>query len=200
MKILKKIASVVLLVILILGLNSCRETTLKDWFKAGSKPESYIVGLDKSVYQNGNQSAFLESIDSISNGFGTLMQSCDAKKYSGKKIKMSGFVKSENVKDWSGMWLRIDSTQSPSSKHFDNMLNRPIKGKTDWTNYENIMDVPENSYTMNFGILLAGTGKVWIDNLSFEIIGISSEKFNDSSSGERSFELNSEPQNLNFEK
>lgn len=173
---------------------------MKDWFKAGNKPESYIVGLDNSIYQNGNQSAFLESIDTISNGFGTLMQSCDAKKYSGKKIKMSGFIKSENVKDWSGMWLRIDSTQNPSSKHFDNMMNRPIKGKTDWTIYEIIMDVPEKSYTLNFGILLAGPGKVWFDNVKFEIIGNSTEKFSESLNVKKSTKLNLKPKNLDFEK
>jgi len=44
------------------------------------------------------------------------------------------------------------------------------------------------------------SGKVWIDNLSFEIIGNSSEKFNDPLNIARSFELNSKPQNLNFEK
>ncbi|MDG1728579.1 MAG: hypothetical protein P8K68_10715 [Algibacter sp.] len=53
---------------------------------------------------------------------------------------------------------------------------------------------------MNFGILLVGSGKVWIDHLIFEIIGNSAEKFNESSNDKSSFNLNPEPQNLNFEK
>ncbi|MDG1728580.1 MAG: hypothetical protein P8I04_01755 [Algibacter sp.] len=104
MKTLKKIGSIAFfLVILIIALHSCRGTTLKGWFKTGSIPESYKIGLDKSIFQNGNQSAFLESIDSISNGFGTLMQSCEAKQYSGKRIKLSGFVKAEQT----GLIMRL---------------------------------------------------------------------------------------------
>jgi hypothetical protein len=200
MKSVKNIVLISFLGILILALYSCKETTIKGWYKAGNKPESYRVGLDKSIYQNGNQSAFLESIETITSGFGTLMQSCETKNYSGKKIKMSGFIKSENVKDWAGMWLRIDESNKPSTEHFDNMVNRPIKGSTDWTNYEIIMDVPVNSYTMNFGILLSGTGKVWIDNVKFEIIDDSSEKFEEPYGNKKSTGLNLQPDNLDFEK
>ena len=200
MKTLKNIASITLLTLFTIGLNSCAENSPKNWFKAGSNPESYNIGIEKSKAQNGRKSAFLMSNYAAADQFGTLMQSCDAKEYTGKKIKMSGFIKSENVIDWSGMWLRIDSTHNSTSKYLDNMKNRQIKGNTDWTKYEIILDVPENSYSMNFGILLAGSGKVWFDDVKFEIIGDSTEKFSDSINIKKSHDLNVKPQNLNFEK
>ena len=200
MKTLKKIASIFLLTLFTIGLNSCAENSPKNWFKAGSNPKSYNIGIEKLKVQNGQKSAFLTSNYATADQFGTLMQSCNVSEYIGKKIKMSGFIKSENVIDWSGMWLRIDSSDNPTSKYFDNMRNRPIKGNTDWTKYEIILDVPENSYSMNFGVLLAGSGKVWFDDVNFEIIGDSTEKFSDSFNIKKSHNLNVKPQNLDFEK
>ena len=200
METLNKIASITLLILLSIGLNSCAENSPKHWYIAGSNPERYSVGIDKSKAKNGQQSAFLMSNNATPNQFGTLMQSCDAKEYTGKKIKMSGFIKSEKVRDWSGLWLRIDSTYNPTIKYFDNMRNRPIGGDTDWTKYEIIMDVPKNSFSMNFGVLLTGTGKVWIDNVKFEIIGNSTEKFSDLLNIKKSHNLNLKPKNLDFEK
>lgn len=200
MKTIIKITWYTFLLFLTIIISSCSDNTPKSWFKAGSNPDSYGIGIDKSIFQNGEKSAYLTSNFASITEFGTLMQTCSAKEYSGKKVKLSGFIKSENVTGWSGLWFRIDANKNAGSKYFDNMQDRPVKGDSDWNNYEIVLDVPQNSYSMNFGILLAGSGKVWIDNLSFEIIGNSSEKFNDSLSIARSFELNSKPQNLNFEK
>jgi len=145
--------------------------TFDGWFKAGNKPNSYNVGLDKHIFKSGGSSAFIESSESKIEGFGTLMQTCSAQEYFGKRIKMTGYIKSENVSDWAGMWLRVDSKLTKQqSLSFDNMQDRPIKGNTDWTKCEIILDVPEESGTLNFGVLLSGTGRVWVDNIGFEVV------------------------------
>lgn len=143
---------------------------IEGWFLAGSKPGSYEIGLDKSVYMTGGRSAFLASTDKKTEGFGTLMQSCGANEYLGKRIKMTAYVKSENVSDWAGMWLRVDSRSTHKPLSFDNMQDRPIQGDNDWMKCEIILDVPDESGTLNFGVLLSGTGKVWFDNISFEVV------------------------------
>ncbi len=89
----------------------------------------------------------------------------------GTRIKMTGYIKSEHVADWSGMWLRIDAKTGNESLGFDNMYDRPVKGTSDWTKCEIIMDVPAESGTLNYGVLINGIGKIWFDNVSFEIIG-----------------------------
>ena len=165
---------------------------IEGWFLAGSKPASYQIGLDKSVYMTGSSSAFLESKDKKIDGFGTIMQSCLADDYLGKRIKMTSYIKSRDVSDWAGMWLRVDSKEQGKVLSFDNMQDRAIKGTTDWTKYEIILDVPEESATLNFGVLLSGTGKIWIDNISFEIV----DKMETKATGERSLK---KPTNLNFE-
>jgi len=199
MKTIKKISILLFWMIISIGLESCINELPKDWFKAGSEPENYKIDLDYSIVQNGKKSVFIESIEMNIDEFGTLMQTCSAKEYLGKKVKMTGFIKTENVTDWVGMWLRIDPVKTISNEYFDNMANRPIKGNTNWTKYEIILDIPTNSNSMNFGVLLKGSGKVWIDNLSFDIIGNSMKKFNDSLNIGISNKLLSKPKNLDFE-
>ena len=196
---MKKTFILSLLIISIFGLNSCKQNLSNEWFKVGSKPDSYEVDLGNSNVYNGKKSALIESAESEIDGFGTIMQTCSASEYLGKKIRMSGFIKTENVSNWSGMWLRIDSKKSQSPKYFDNMRDRQIKGTTNWKKYEIIMDIPTNSNDMNFGVLLNGTGKVWIDNISFEIIGETTEKFNDSLNIGITKKLLPKPTNLDFE-
>lgn len=172
---MKKLSIISIAMILVcLGIllirNEISAQTINGWFKAGNKPNSYNVGLDKSIFKTGGSSAFIESSDIKIDGFGTLMQTCNAQEYLGKRIKMTGYIKSENVYEWAGMWLRVDSKLTNKSLSFDNMQDRPIKGDNDWTKCEIILDVLEESGTLNFGVLISGTGKVWFDNISFEIV------------------------------
>lgn len=137
------------------------------WFPAGSNPSEYEMSIDKKIFQNGNSSAFIKSKSPKLNDFGTLMQTIDAKDYLGKRLKLSGHIKSQDVNGWSGMWMRIDGDNN-QQLGFDNMQNRAITGTTNWEKYEIVLDVPGNSKTLNYGVLLGGNGKVWIDNLKME--------------------------------
>ena len=129
------------------------------WHKAGDDPESYDMGIDKGAGQDGKNAATIKSIKKTK-GFGTLMQSCIADKYLGKRIKMTGYVKSLDVKGWAGLWLRIDETNLYQKVlGFDNMVNRPIKKTTDWKKYEIVMDIPPNAYNLAYGALLVGQGQ-----------------------------------------
>ena len=51
------------------------------------------------------------------------------------------------------------------------MQNRPIKGTSDWTRYEIVLDVPQNAAAIAFGIRLRGKGQVWLDDVQFAIVG-----------------------------
>ena len=90
----------------------------KDWFKAGSHPKSYDMGIDKGAGQNGKNAGTIKSID----------------------------------------------------KMHDGEKDRSIKGTTDWTEYEIVLDVPLNATKLAYGVLLVGTGQVWFDNIKFEVV------------------------------
>ena len=147
----------------------CSYDLPKNWFKAGSDPDSYEMGIDKNAGRSGGSAAIISSTEKKIKGFGTLMQNSLPGKYLGKRIKMSGYVKSENVDSWAGLWLRVDG-KDKASLSFDNMYDRAIKGTTDWKLYEIILDVPEGATNIAYGALLAGTGTIWFDDLKFDIV------------------------------
>ena len=142
------------------------------WFMAGSKPAAYVTGIDSQDPYNGHASAYLKSNQATVDGFGTLMQQFKADQYLGKRVRFSAFVKSEGLKDWAGLWMRVDkgSGQSTKTLAFDNMQDRPIKGTTAWQNYEVVLDVPEDASGIFFGILLSSTGSVWLNSANFEVV------------------------------
>jgi len=139
------------------------------WHKSGTQPTKYLMGVVKGAGQKGTNAATIKSIGKVK-GTGTLMQSFDPAKYQGKKVKLTGYVRSENVTEWSGLWLRIDDSTTKKSLAFDNMVNRPIKGTTPWTKCEIVLDVPENAGNISYGALLHGSGQIWFDNLTFEVV------------------------------
>lgn len=98
------------------------------------------------------------------------MQMFKADLYLGKRLKMTGCAKSDAVEDWAGFWMRVDGPVGGKSLSFDNMRERGIKGTTGWTKYQIVLDVPENSVNIAFGILLAGTGRVWVSEVNIEVV------------------------------
>ncbi len=171
------------------------------WFKAGSDPKSYDMGIDKGAGQDGKNAATIKSNAKKIKGFGTLMQNCLPENYLGKRVRMSGMVKTQDVSDWSGLWFRIDQKGSDQTLGFDNMhdgkKDRSIKATTAWTKYEIVLDVPLNASNLAYGALLVGTGQIWFDDIKFEVVDNSVPTTGE---GKESLMPSKEPVNLDFEK
>jgi hypothetical protein len=101
------------------------------------------------------------------------MQASSAQQYLGKRVRLTGYLKSKDVKSWAGLWLRVDQAGSKKPLAFDNMSNRAVKGTTDWKKYEIVLDVPAQASNIAYGALLHATGQIWFDNLSFEVVDTS---------------------------
>ncbi|WP_299092596.1 AraC family transcriptional regulator [uncultured Metabacillus sp.] len=171
------------------------EQLLKGWKLSGSHPFNYQMGIDREIFHKGKASGFLNSVTVQSHGeFATMMQEFKADKYLGKRLKLSGFLKSENVNGFCGFWMRVDDALHDVLQ-FDNMGDRPIVGSTEWNHYHIVLDVPENSAVIAFGVLLSGNGQVWIDELKFEEVDKQTPTTNIDISGD----LLDEPTNLSFE-
>ncbi len=168
------------------------ETSMKNWFMAGSHPHDYEQGVDSDVLFNGKKSAYLRSKGLEPEGFGTLMQTFQASAYLGKRLRYSAYVKSEEVENWAGLWMRVDGVEKGTSLAFDNMQNRPIKGTTEWQRYEIVLSVPQDSTNIAFGILLEGSGQVWLSDIQF------AEVSSDVQVTDLSKALPDQPENLDF--
>jgi hypothetical protein len=138
---------------------------LAGWHLAGSKPTNYRTGVEEP--REGLPSAYLASL-SHSDGFGTLMKSISAVNYAGKRVRFRGWVKSEDVDDWAGLWMRVDTGRK--TMNFDNMEDRRITKTTRWQSYDVVLDVPSDATNISFGILLSGDGEVWLKNWSLDVV------------------------------
>jgi beta-lactamase regulating signal transducer with metallopeptidase domain len=142
------------------------------WFKAGTAPQNYEIGEDEEIYHSDYSSYYIQSITNPTEGFGTIMKNMDADEYLGCRVRMSAYIKTEDVEEGAGMWMRVDDGKSPQPGmlSFDNMHNRPITGTTEWEEYEIVLDVPEEAQNIAFGVLLRETGMVWVDDIVFETV------------------------------
>ena len=146
------------------------DTLIEGWTFIGTDVDKYNMEKD---YLDSNQSDYSIKISSNltdidpSHDFSNLMQTFQAKLFLGKRMRLSAFIKSEDVEGWSGLWMRIDD-KAYEMLGFDNMSNRPIKGSTSWNYYSCVLDIPKESMNINIGVILAGSGKIWIDNFSFD--------------------------------
>ena len=134
------------------------------WENFGSK--DYKIYMDSVNAQNGKISAVIESQGDKSD-FKALAINLP-NNYNGKFIRLSGYIKTENVTDgYAGLWMRIDPEIG-----FDNMNSRGITGTTDWKEYEITLPLnPKSTDNIVVGGLLVGKGKMWLDNLQVSIDG-----------------------------
>ena len=161
------------------------------WHLAGSAPNDYETGISDGA--DDSSAAYLKSVVDSPRGFGTLMQTFSAVDYRGQRLRLSGAVRTNDVGAWAGLWMRIDG-RGQERLGFDNMQDRPILGSTDWNRYEVILDVPEQSEAIAFGVLLVGQGEVHLDDLRFEVVGQDVAVTGNETPG-----LRPEPANLSFE-
>jgi C-terminal processing protease CtpA/Prc len=125
----------------------------------------YTIHYDNDNTQHGAVSASIESTNDEGQ-FRAIGFNIPAT-FGGKKIKLTGYLKTENVAGgWAGLWMRIDPNVA-----FDNMQSRGVQGTNDWTKYEIELDINNSAKTVVVGGILVGTGKVWVDNLEITIDG-----------------------------
>lgn len=140
---------------------------------AGGNPSSFDAVIDTSTAHSGTQCAHMYPKKNTGSGeWGTLMQQIAPDEFLGKRVRMSLWCKTKKISGWVAPWMRVDGEKRSDTLSFDNFCNRHIKGTTDWTQYQIVLDVPKKSSNVAFGVMLGGSdGQLWIDDVSFEIVG-----------------------------
>jgi hypothetical protein len=134
----------------------------------GQDASEYAAEVDRAITHSGKAAMSMRSIVAKPTTFRAVTQQIKADTYRGRRVRLAGFLKTRDVVAWSGLWLRVDGPDSRLA--FDNMASRPVKGMTDWTRYEVVLDVPEAAVRLAFGPLLVGAGQVWADDLSLDVV------------------------------
>jgi hypothetical protein len=169
----------------------------------GPAPDRYQIQADAREAHGGRFSASIRREVEDWDTFAGLTQAIRADRYRGRRLRLSAYLKSADVQNWAGIWMRVDGSRM-TSLAFDNMHDRAVTGTTPWTRYDVVLDVPEGSVKIAFGVLLAGKGQVWVDDFTFEVVGpevptTDLEPEPTPRSGEPATELAAQPRNLGFE-
>ena len=144
----------------------------RGWHTSGSAEAKYDMG---TLRYGGHDSKSCGTIKStkghyFNDDYGLLMQTFPAKKYLGRRLRLTGFMKTKDVKDWSGFMLRADKDGKKDPVAFDNMFDRKITGSNNWQEYRVELDIPEDASSISFGALVNGPGQIWFDDISFEVV------------------------------
>ena len=133
----------------------------------GGGPEGTLFLDDKAVH-GGKSSARIERNASSPNNFSTFTKSLPID-FTGSSLELRGFLRTEDVTDFSGLWMREDGEEPALA--FDNMQAKQIKGTTDWTEYSITLALKPEATKLYFGFLMGGTGKTWGDDLQLLLDG-----------------------------
>ena len=124
--------------------------------------------LDTSTVNSGRGAARLERDADSESEFSAITQVIHVD-FDGDSLELSGFLRTEDVTGFAGLWMRVD--RPGGVLQFDNMENRGLRGTTDWTEYTIRLPLDENANQIHFGVLVAGNGTVWADDLEFLVDG-----------------------------
>jgi len=138
------------------------------WGIGGTGIDNYQMGLDTTVYHGGRASAFIKSKVPAPSGFATISQGFQADDYRGKRLRLSGYVKTKDAGQGAWLWMRLDCE---TQYVLDNMGDRHITGTRDWKTCDIVLDVPKDAVNICFGVALNGAGQAWFDDLRFEVVG-----------------------------
>jgi len=142
--------------------------TEDDSIPSGQSSSDFVIGRDTTVSHGGKSSGTIRSITDNKQAWRALTQAIRADKYRGKRVRLTGYLKTQNVTVDAGLWLRVDEIAHTAA--FDNMGSRPVKGTTGWTLYSVVLDVPDDAVALAFGALQMGQGQTWIDDLKIETV------------------------------
>jgi hypothetical protein len=174
---MRRLGALLALLALALTVSALRAQSLQPnvppgWHAVTSSPSDYRIGSEPARRTGGDGwiAATMEFVGREPSGAALLQQSVRADEYRGHRIRLAGWVRSAS-ESYAQLWMRVDGADRTIAS--DYMLQRPILGENDWAPHEIVLDVPPNAVGITFGVMLTGTGKLWVDDLSFESVGTS---------------------------
>jgi C-terminal processing protease CtpA/Prc len=128
------------------------------------------VSVDDSIAHSGKNSVRVTRDKTSESTFSHFAKAIPLKGYSGNTLELHGFLRTEDVSDFAGLWMREDD-QVGKTVAFDNMETRALKGTTDWAEYSIKLPLVPGAQVLYIGALISGTGKLWADDLRLTLDG-----------------------------
>ncbi len=141
------------------------EATPTGWF--GGPAGSVLA--DSQVVHSGKWAARLDRTAVTAETFSVLTKSFPVD-FGGNTLELRGFLRLKDVSDFAGLWMREDG-DGGATLQFDNMQSHAVKGTRDWIEYSIQLPIDPAARKLFFGVLIAGTGTLWADDLQLLVDG-----------------------------
>lgn len=86
----------------------------------------------------------------------------------GKRIRISGWIKAKDVRNWAGGTLSV--WNSEHNYGFDDSTSRPVLGTADWQPIEFVAELPKEPCIIAFEAVLYGNGEIWFDDFRLDVV------------------------------
>jgi hypothetical protein len=98
--------------------------------------------------------------------FGTMMQSASADGYRGKTVRLRGWLRVDAAgpDDYAQLRLAVDR-----DGFWDNIDDQPVHA-AEWTRCDIVRKIDEDARFILIAIISNARGRVWVDDLSFEVV------------------------------
>jgi RNA polymerase sigma factor (sigma-70 family) len=141
-----------------------------------------IAATDTGYYAFGEDAAVKRQPDAAPAGFigsltpdGALMPgmrgwSLSAAAWRGKRIEVSAYLRTQDVRDATGMNVAV---MGPRNKVLSSGMNGgPLRmaGTHEWTRMASVLDVPADAQRITFGVGVWGPGRLWIDSFAMRAV------------------------------
>lgn len=146
------------------------------WRLGAGNPAAFAFVVDSVVARSGKNSGRLSVVaGSPGNVSASAIQSIRAEPYRGKRIKLTGYLKSRNAVFVS--WARSEGLRNDSLEYsaLSNVSNQESAATIDWRRIEHVLDVPAHAEAIVFGVLLRETGDLWLDDFDVAIVDDSTD-------------------------
>jgi len=140
------------------------------WTPGGAATKDYEVGGDPTVVHESPGGGYVRSKPGATKGSGGLVTWVVPSPYLGKRVRLSAFVRTENLEQRAGLWVWVGGANN-AMLGMDGMGDRPIKGTTGWKKYDAVVDVPSGTTNLAYGLFVDGPGAAWFDGLTLEAVG-----------------------------
>jgi hypothetical protein len=147
-----------------LGFEDQTNATLTGWY---ALPPG-TVAADNVVVHTGHWSVRLRRDAQSAGAFSAITRNLPVD-FQGSTIELRGFLRLQDVSGNAGLWMREDASGTMLS--INNMESQQVKGTRDWAEYHITLPLSPETQTLYFGVLAAGNGTVWADDLQLLVDG-----------------------------
>jgi len=132
----------------------------------GDPPET--ISLDSKVVHSGKWAVRLARDAGSSDTLSSMFKAIPVD-FGGTTIEYRGFLRTEDVTGFAGLVMSVNSRTGNLA--FDDMSDQNLNGSTEWKEYSIKLPLNPEAREFVFGVVLAGTGKAWVDDLQLLVDG-----------------------------